>query len=286
MQVEERSDELGELIAVGIVAVVAGTLGTMLGLGGGVFLVPILSLVFGVQLETAVAASAIAVVANSASGSANYLRARFTNVRLAMLMLVATTAGAVIGGVVAIGLPEAALKGLFAGLLLFVAVVMYRRSFLSIASSVAIELPDDPLRLGGRFQDPSVNAIVTYVPRNVRLGMPIASLGGVASGMFGIGGGPITVPLMTVLMQMPVKAAASTSSFMVGLTASASAFIYYANGFVNPRVTVAAVFGIVLGARLGVRVATRVRPQLLVSIFIVMLATLSILMATDAIGLI
>jgi uncharacterized protein len=258
----------------------------MLGLGGGVFLVPIVSLVFGVQLETAVAASAIAVVANSASGSANYLRARFTNVRLAMLMLVPTTIGAVIGGIVAVGLPEAVLKGLFAALLLFVAIVMYRRSFLGIASSVAVELPVDPLRLGGRYQDPSVNAIVSYVPRQLRYGLPVASIGGVASGMFGIGGGPITVPVMTILMQIPVKAAASTSSFMVGLTASASAFVYYANGLVNPRITVAAVFGIVLGARLGVRVATRVRPQLLVAIFIIALVTLAFLMASDAVGVI
>lgn len=256
----------------------------MLGLGGGVFLVPILSLAFGIKLETAVAASAIAVVANSSSGSANYLRARFTNVRLAMLMLVSTTAGAVVGGVVAVGLPEAVLKGIFAALLLAIAIVMYRRSLLSVASAVAVELPEDPYRLGGRYQDPSVNAIVTYVPRNLRLGLPIATLGGVSSGMFGIGGGPVTVPLMTMVMQMPVKAAASTSSFMVGLTASASAFVYYANGLVNPRVTVAAVFGIVLGARLGVRVATRVRPQVLVTIFIVALVTLSILMVLDAAG--
>lgn len=258
----------------------------MLGLGGGVFLVPVLSLVFGVPLETAVAASAIAVVANSSSGSANYLRARFTNVRLAMLMLIATTAGAVAGGLVAVGLPESVLKGLFAALLLFIAVVMYRRSFIGVASSVAIELPADPMRLGGRYQDPSVNAIVSYVPRNVRLALPIASVGGVASGMFGIGGGPITVPLMTVVMQIPLKAAASTSSFMVGLTASASAFVYYANGLVNPRISMAAVFGIVIGARLGVRVATRVRPQILVSIFIIALLTLACLMAIDAIGLI
>jgi uncharacterized membrane protein YfcA len=256
----------------------------MLGLGGGVFLVPLLSLLFGVQLETAVAASAIAVVANSLSGATPYLRARFTNVRLALLLLTSTTAGAVAGGFLAIGLPEPVLKGLFAALLIYVAFVMGRRRLPVVASSVAVQLPPDPLGLRGRYQDPSVNQIVTYVPRRVAIGLPVASLGGVASGMFGIGGGPITVPLMTLVMEMPVKAAASTSSFMVGLTASASAFVYYTNGLVNPRVTVAAVFGIVLGARAGVRFATRIRPQSLMTLFVATLLVLAASMLLDAVG--
>jgi uncharacterized protein len=256
----------------------------MLGLGGGVFLVPLLSLVFGVQLETAVAASAIAVVANSLSGATPYLRARFTNVRLALLLLTSTTAGAVAGGFLAIGLPESVLKGLFAALLLYVAFVMGRRRLPTVASSVAVQLPPDPYGLRGRYQDPSVNQIVTYVPQRLATGLQVASLGGVASGMFGIGGGPVTVPLMTLVMQMPVKAAASTSSFMVGLTASASAFVYYTNGLVNPRVTVAAVFGIILGARAGVRFATRVRPQSLTRLFVATLLILALSMLLDAVG--
>ncbi|HYI15092.1 MAG TPA: sulfite exporter TauE/SafE family protein [Thermomicrobiales bacterium] len=280
-----KGRELAELIAIGLVALGAGTLGTMLGLGGGVILVPVLTLIFGLELQTAVAASAIAVVANSVSGSGVYLRARMTNVRLALLMLVPMAAGALAGGLLVVSLPEAVTKGLFALLLFYVAFVMARRRAPAIAaSSVEIVLPPDPYRLAGRYQDVSVNQIVDYVPHKLRIGLPVSSLAGVASGMFGIGGGPITVPLLTLVMGVPVKAAASTSSFMVGLTASASALIYYTYGSVNPRVTVAAVFGIVVGARLGARVSARIHPARLTQVFVVVLLLLGVSMALQAIG--
>jgi uncharacterized membrane protein YfcA len=257
----------------------------MLGLGGGVILVPVLTLVFGLNLETAVAASAIAVVANSLSGSGFYLRVRLANVRLAFMLLVSMTAGALAGGLLVVSLPEAVTKNLFALLLVYVAFVMARRRAPVIAaSSVEIVLPPDPYQLIGRYQDVSVNQIVTYVPRKLRIGIPVSSLGGLASGMFGIGGGPITVPLLTLVMGVPVKAAASTSSFMVGLTASASALIYYAHGSVNPRVSVAAVFGIVVGARVGARVSARVHPARLTQIFVVVLLLLAASMGLQGFG--
>jgi uncharacterized membrane protein YfcA len=257
----------------------------MLGLGGGVILVPVLTLIFGLDLETAVAASAIAVVANSISGSGTYLRARLTNVRLAFMLLVSMTAGALAGGLLVVSLSESVTKTLFALLLVYVAYVMARRRAPVIAaSSVEIVLPPDPYRLAGRYQDVSVNEIVTYVPHGLKIGVPVSSLAGVASGMFGIGGGPITVPLLTLVMGVPVKAAASTSSFMVGLTASASALIYYANGSVNPRVSVAAVFGIVVGARLGARISARVHPAHLTQLFVVVLLVLAVSMGLQGFG--
>jgi len=257
----------------------------MLGLGGGVILVPVLTLVFGLNLDVAVAASAIAVVANSVSGSGYYLRARLTNVRLALILLVSTTAGALAGGLLVVSLPEAVTKSLFALLLLYVAYVMARRRVPAApASSVEIVLPPDPYRLAGRYQDVSVNEIVNYVPHGLRIGIPVSSLAGVASGMFGIGGGPITVPLLTLVMGVPVKAAASTSSFMVGLTASASALIYYTHGSVNPRVSVAAVFGIIVGARIGARVSGRVHPTRLTLVFVVVLLLLAVSMGLQGFG--
>ncbi len=274
-------------MAIGLVALGAGTLGTMLGLGGGVILVPVLTLIFRFDLDTAVAASAIAVVANSLSGSGYYLRSRMTNVRLALLLLVSMTAGALVGGLLVVSLPAAVTKTLFAMLLFYVAYVMARRrSPVLAASSVEIVLPPDPYRLAGRYQDMSVNKIIDYVPRGLRIGIPVSAMAGVASGMFGIGGGPITVPLLTIVMGVPVKAAASTSSFMVGLTASTSALIYYTYGSVNPRVTVAAVFGIVVGARLGTRVSARIHPTRLTQVFVVVLLLLGVSMALQGIGII
>ncbi len=280
-----KGRRLAELVAIGLVALAAGTLGTMLGLGGGVILVPVLTLVFRLDLETAVAASAIAVVANSISGSGVYLRARLTNVRLALVLLVPMSFGALAGGLLVVSLPEAVTKSLFALLLFYVVYVMARRRAPVIAaSSVEIRLPPDPHGLAGRYQDTSVNQIVDYVPRGFRIGIPVSSLAGVASGMFGIGGGPITVPLLTLVMGVPVKAAASTSSFMVGLTASASALIYYTHGSVNPRVSVAAVFGIVVGARLGARLSSRIHPARLTQVFVVVLLLLAVSMGLQGVG--
>jgi uncharacterized protein len=276
---------LTEVLALIVVAAGAGTLGTMLGLGGGIFLVPILSLVFDVPLTSAIAASAIAVVANSVSGSRVYLNARYTNVRLAYVLLVPTATGAIVGGVIATSIPQTLLKVIFATLLISVAYIMLRRRN---PGAVAVERTrsPDPLRLAGRYVDGPASDVVSYVPVRIYRSLPIASLGGVASGMFGIGGGPITVPLMNLVMRMPVKAAASTSSFMVGMTAASSAFIYYSRGHVDPAVTIISMAGIIVGARIGARLASRIRPQLLVVIFVVVLTVLAVSMYLDAAGLI
>lgn len=273
-----------EILALIVVAAGAGTLGTMLGLGGGVFLVPILSLVFDVPLTSAIAASAISVVANSISGSRVYLTARYTNVRLAYVLLIPTATGAIVGGVIATSISQTLLKAIFATLLLGIAYIMLRRRNPG-AVPVGSTRARDPLRLEGRYVDGPASEVITYVPRKVAYGLPIASLGGVASGMFGIGGGPVTVPLMNIIMRVPVKAAASTSSFMVGMTASASALIYYSRGHVDTTVTIISMAGVIIGARIGVRVASRVRPQILVKLFVSVLTVLAVSMYADAIGL-
>lgn len=276
--------EIAEALALIVVAAAAGTLGTMLGLGGGIFLVPVLSLVFDVSLTSAIAASAIAVVANSISGSRPYLTARYTNVRLAYVLLVPMVTGAIVGGVIATSLPQTILKVIFATLLVAVAYIMVRRRNPG-AVPVGNTRASDPLRLEGRYVDGPASEVVSYVPRRIHIGLPIASLGGVASGLFGIGGGPITVPLMNVMMRVPVKAAASTSSFMVGMTASASAFIYYSRGHVDPAVTIISMAGIIVGAQIGARLVSRVRAQVLVVMFVTVLSLLSLSMYADAAGL-
>lgn len=275
-----------ELIGLALVAAGAGTLGAMLGLGGGVFLVPILSLGFDVPLRAAIAASAISVVANSLSGSRVYLRLRYTNLRLAMLLLVTTTAGATAGGLLAVSLPDAVLKSAFATLLLIIAGIMLSRRTPVMASTVEISQPPDPYRLEGRYADGPVGEVVSYVPVRLGAGLSLSTLAGLASGLFGIGGGPITVPLLNLVMNVPLKAAASTSAFMVGLTASASAIVYYNAGHVDPQIVIPSVLGIVLGARFGARLATRLRPDHLITIFVAVMVLLSVSMYLDAAGVI
>jgi hypothetical protein len=274
---------IGELIAIAVVAAAAGTLGTMLGFGGGVILVPLLTVAFGVELKTAVAAGAISVVANSCSGSGIYLMRRFTNVRLALIMLIPSATGALVGGFVAVSLPDRVLKLVFSGLLFYLAFAMARRRP-DAGRAQTQSLASDPQHLSGHYYDPSLDSVVTYTPRRLRLALPIASSAGVTSGMFGIGGGPIFVPLMNLIMGVPLKAAASTSAFMVGLTGSASAMVYYARGYVDPRVAVAAVFGIIGGAQLGARIATRARPMFLARVFVAVLIALAISLMLDGAG--
>lgn len=274
---------VAEVIALMCAAAGAGTLGTMLGLGGGVFLVPILSLVFDVPLRSAIAASAISVVANSLSGSSFYLQNRYANVRLAYVLLVPMATGAIVGGVLATSMPQTILKLIFATMLLAVAYIMVRRRNPGSVPVVRVRAPD-PLHLEGRYADGPAGDVVSYVPRRIRYGFPMASLGGVASGLFGIGGGPITVPLMNLIMRVPVKAAASTSSFMVGMTSSASALIYYSRGHVDPRITIVSVGGIVIGARIGARLTAKVRQDVLVILFVVVLSALSVSMFLETFG--
>lgn len=273
-----------ETIEYFVIASFAGTLGTMLGLGGGVFLVPILTLSFGVPLRVAIAASAISVVANSVSGSRRYLELRYTNLRLAQVLLVTTTLGALIGGLVAVSLPAGVLKGAFATLLAVIAVLMIRRQLAIGASAVELEPPPDPYRLGGLYIDGPAGEVVRYVPHRIRSGLSLSTLAGVASGMFGIGGGPLSVPVMNMVMGVPLKAAASTSAFMVGLTASVSALVYLSAGFVNPAIVIPAVFGIIVGAHFGVGLALRLHPRILVVIFVAVMSILSVFMYLDAIG--
>lgn len=274
---------IAEAVALIIVAALTGTLGTMLGLGGGIFLVPVLSLVFHVPLTSAIAASAIAVVANSISGSRYYLNNRFTNVRLAYVMLIPTTMGAIIGGLIATSIPQTALKVVFATMLLAIAYIMVKRRNPGSIPVGRFRAPD-PLRLEGRYVDGPAGDVVTYVPRRVTYALPIASVGGLSSGLFGIGGGPIIVPIMNLVMRVPVKAAASTSSFMVGMTASASAFIYYSRGHVDPGLTVIAMGGIIVGARIGALLSPRVSARFLIILFVSVLVILSVSMYFDALG--
>lgn len=273
----EATTEAGVLLA----ALLAGILGSMLGLGGGVFIVPILSAFFGVPLKTAIAASAVSVVVNSLSGSTIYLRHRLTNVRLGLLLFVTTTIGAIIGGLLAIYSSPTILRIVFSVSLLAMSAAMLRGP---IAEKRRVVAPD-PYGVSGSYFDPSINEQVNYTPQKIGIGMAISSFAGVISGMLGIGGGAIQVPVMNAIMRVPVKAAAATSVYMVGTTVVASAIIYYANDLIDPSITVPAVLGVLIGAQAGSRLARRARSAVLVRMLIVILIYLAITVFLQAVGI-
>jgi uncharacterized membrane protein YfcA len=262
-----------QAIELSIAAAGAGILGSMLGLGGGVFMVPIFTLFLGVDAKLAIAASAIAVVTNSVVGSTVHLRSRFTNIRLAMLLQVPTAAGAVIGALLAVRAPERFLDGIFGIVLTYAALSMFLKRRMS---HIDTSNDPDPLLLKASYYDPATKKEVTYVPRNVYRGMGISSGAGVLSGLLGVGGGVIQVPAMNLVMAVPVKAAAGTSALMVGITAVASSFVFYADDKVDPRIVVPAMIGIVVGAQIGSRLTRKVRTDRLVIIFVLVLLYLGL----------
>ncbi|HEY8446111.1 MAG TPA: sulfite exporter TauE/SafE family protein [Thermomicrobiales bacterium] len=258
--------DVTQAIALGVVSAAAAIVGSMLGLGGGVFLVPIFTLFFGVDQKIAIGASAVAVVTNSVVGSSVHLRSGFTNLRLAMLLQVTMASGALAGALVAVFAPERIINAIFGVVLVYAAASMALRR----QSAVEATGPD-PWQLGATFQDPASRRIVRYVPERVGMGLGISGLAGVISGMLGVGGGVIQVPAMNLLMRVPVKAAAGTSAFMVGITSVATAFVFYAEEKIDPRVVVPAMVGIFLGSQAGSRLTRRVRTQRLVLLFVIIL---------------
>lgn len=273
--------DLVRSLEIGTVAAGAAVLGSMLGLGGGVFLVPILTLFFAVDQKLAIGASAVAVVTNSVVGSTVHLRARFTNLRLAMLLQSTTAVGAIAGAVVGVYANPGVINALFGAMLVYAAVSMLRNRGAAPAPPMG---GADPYALGAEYLDPASREPVSYVPQRVGLGLAVSGLAGTLSGMLGVGGGVIQVPAMNILMKIPVKAAAGTSSFMVGVTSVATASVYYADGKIDPTVVVPAMIGIFLGAQLGSRLTRRIRTQNLVAVFVLILLYLGLSLLLKAVG--
>lgn len=254
---------------IGAVAAVAAILGSMLGLGGGVFLVPILTLYFGVDPKLAVGASAVVVVTNSVVGSTNHLRSRFTNLRLAMLLQISTAAGAIAGALFGVFADPRIIYGVFGAVLVYAAVSMVVRRERHVAAP-PLGTPD-PLRLGAAFRDPAIGSDVGYIPVRVGGGMGVGLIAGIISGMLGVGGGVVMVPVMNLLMRVPMKAAVGTSTFMVGMTSVATAFVYYSRGKIDPTLVVPAIIGVFIGGQVGSKLTRRVRAHRLALIFAVIL---------------
>lgn len=261
------------------VAAVAAVLGSMLGLGGGVFLVPIFTLFFGIDPKIAVGASAVVVVTNSVVGSTVHLRNRFTNLRLAMLLQVTMAVGALAGALYGVNARPATVYVVFGLVLLYAAVSM------GIPRSNAVaQLRPDPLNLGAGFHDSASGTDTVYVPKQVPAGMGISVGAGVLSGMLGVGGGVVMVPVMNQLMGIPVKAAVGTSAFMVGITSVATASVFYANGKIDPEVVVPAVLGVFIGGQVGARLTKKLKAQRLSLLFAIVLLYLGVRMVLQGMG--
>lgn len=263
-----------ELLLV-IGGLVAGAFGALLGLGGGILIVPLLTLAFGVPLQAAVGTSLVCVIATSTGGAAVNVRAGRADVRLGIILGAGTVLGAFTGAVVAGILPERLLAGLFAALLAYTTFAMLRglRTRGNDGSDEAV----DPTVADG----PGAPAY-----RTARLPWAIGGsfLAGNVSGLLGIGGGAVTVPLLHVLMTAPMKVAVATSNYIIGITGAAGAYAYLFRGDIDPRQAAPVVLGVIAGAAVGARIGSRLRTVWLVLLFATVLAYVAVQMARRALG--
>jgi uncharacterized membrane protein YfcA len=252
----------------------------MLGIGEGVLLVPFLTLAAGIPIQIAIATSLVSTIANSSAASMTYVKDCRLNLRLALWFAITATAGAIIGAQIAAQINRTLLTEVFAAALVATAVVMFlrRKEVDAMQSTRLRDVQYDRFQLGGSYTNTMGERLVTYQVRNPLLGLLSGFVAGNASGLLGIGGGIINVPVMTLGMGVPIKVATGTSALIIGLTTAVGAIIYYANGFVQPLLAAIVLEAVFLGALIGPRLQGKIRNEALTASFAVVLVILASLM--------
>jgi uncharacterized membrane protein YfcA len=258
----------------------AGLLGALTGLGGGVVLVPLLTLVFHVDIRYAIGASLISVIATSSGAAAAYVREGFSSVRIGMFLEVATTLGALFGAFLAAKVPTRALAILFGAVLIYSAWLSWR-SNRSTHVEAAIDNPaSDRLKLSGSYPGPGGKHIDYKVDR-IPQGFAMMFGAGTLSGLLGIGSGAVKVLAMDRIMRIPFKVSTTTSNFMIGVTAAASAGIYLRRGYVDPSLAAPVMLGVLSGAVIGAKLLTRAKVSVLRAVFSYVILALGIEMIVN-----
>lgn len=242
-------------LAVFLVSVGAGLVGALGGVGGGLIIVPALIILFGVDVQVAAGASIVAVIATSSGAAAAYVRDGLANMRIGMFLELATTTGAVVGALLAGILAPQLLMVLLAGILL----LSVGMQILRLSDPPGSDIPPQPgrLRLVGEYHSVRLGRTVPYGSRHVPFGFAMMWVAGVVSGLLGIGSGALKVVAMDGVMRLPMKVSSATSNFMIGVTAAASAGIYFARGDVDAALAAPVALGVLLGAVVGSRLLTR-----------------------------
>jgi uncharacterized membrane protein YfcA len=266
------------------VAVVAGTLGSLIGLGGGVLLVPILLLIFHVPIHYALGASLISVIATSSGSAAAYVRDRISGLRVGIVLEVATTLGAVTGAILQGHLNAHVVEVIFGLALLTSTVSMVQRHKEELPEGVRNHPIASYLRMQGRYYDATLGRDVAYNVASVPQGFGMMYLAGVLSGLLGIGSGTFKVIALDGFMKLPFKVSTATSNFMMGVTAAASAGYYFDHGFVDPGITAPVALGVFLGASLGALLMVRLRSRTLRWVFVPVLLFASLQMLVNGLG--
>lgn len=264
-------------------SVIAGLLGAMVGLGGGVILIPFLTILLGVDIHYAIGASIISVIATSSGAAASYVKDRTINLRIGMFLELATTSGAVVGAIVAVYVSSMILEAVFGTVLLLSLIPLVRKVGEEIPPKQELVGIANTLSLKGEYTERN-GQDVKYNATNPAAGMGGMLAAGLVSGLLGIGSGTFKVVSMDVLMKLPMKVSTTTSNFMIGVTAAASAGVYFVRGDVDPFIAAPVALGILFGSLAGVRLLRRANNATVRKIFAIVLAVSAIEMILRAGG--
>jgi len=253
-------------------AFLAGLLGSLTGLGGGVIIIPLLTLVLGVDIHYAIGASIVSVIATSSGSAAAYVKEGITNIRIGMFLEIATTISAILGAIITIYINPGYIAVLFGLILLFSAVMMLRKKVEHTDNDDSGKLARY-FKLNGSY--PTEQGTVSYSVHNVVGGFVMMFFAGIVSGLLGIGSGALKVLAMDNIMRIPFKVSTTTSNFMMGVTAAASAVVYLHRGQIDPGIAMPVCVGVLIGATVGSKVLIRSKPEKLKLLFAVVVAFLA-----------
>ncbi len=265
-------------------SLVAGIVGALAGLGGGVLLVPLLTVGFGIDIRYAIGASIVSVIATSSGAAAAYIRDRITNMRVGMVLELATTTGAIVGALVGAMVNTEFLFVLFGVVLMISALPLIARLGEDLPQGVKNDRWADRLRLSSTYHDAALKLMVPYQVSRVPLGFVMMWVAGLVSGLLGIGSGTFKVLAMDTAMRLPMKVSTTTSNFMIGVTAAASAGIYFSRGDVHPLIAAPVALGVLFGAGIGSRLLVRLRNKTLRKLFVPLLLIIALQMILRGFG--
>ncbi|MGO8949387.1 MAG: sulfite exporter TauE/SafE family protein [Ktedonobacterales bacterium] len=263
----------------------AGLVGSLVGLGGGVFVVPLLTIGFGLPFEAAVGASIVSVIATSSGAAAAYVKDHITNLRVGMFLEIATTIGAVTGAYLANVAPTGFLYVLFGTVLIVSAIPIIRKIGEELPENVVSDRWARRLSLASSYPDQQLKREVPYEVTRVPLGFGLMYIAGAISGLLGIGSGTFKVLAMDTAMRLPMKVSSTTSNFMIGVTAAASAGIYLDRGDIHPLIAAPVALGVLGGATIGARTLVKLSNSTIRKIFVPLILLVAIRMLISGISL-
>lgn len=271
------------LIILFLVSIFAGIFGSIVGLGGGVVIIPVLTLLLGVDIHFAIGASIVAIIGTSSGAASTYVKDKVTNLRVGMFLEVGSTSGAIIGAALAAYANSTSLELIFGGILLVTLVPTLMKIGEDIPKSPELRGLSKKLALNGSYTEAN-GTVVSYNTARPAEGLFGTWVAGVLSGLLGIGAGAFKVLSMDLAMKLPMKVSTTTSNFMIGVTAAASAGIYFERGDVNPLIVAPVAIGILIGAAIGAKLLLKARNPTVRKLFAVVLAITAVQMILSALG--